>query len=139
MTVKFEELTKQQAYEKIFRYFSKPDAKLSYVQGVQGVQGGAQCVYRAPDGSRCAVGCILPNRLYRPAMDEESLGADDALTVALGSEWWHEHSSFVNFLSDVQLAHDDAAGRESRGEPGLSIFLKRLHEIAQEHALKVVA
>jgi hypothetical protein len=33
------------------------------------------CCYRTNDGKRCFIGCILPNRLYSPKMEENRFSA----------------------------------------------------------------
>lgn len=31
--------------------------------------GLAQCLYRAPDGLKCAVGCLIPDGAYKPSFE----------------------------------------------------------------------
>lgn len=32
---------------------------------------GLQCMYRAPNGLACFVGCLIPDELYKPEMDHD--------------------------------------------------------------------
>ena len=47
-----------------------------YRQGKQAKKpmedGGNFCLYRAPDGSKCAVGCLIPDELYDPSFENNS-------------------------------------------------------------------
>lgn len=65
-----------------------------------------RCLYRAPDGCKCAVGALIPDDIYEPGMDDGDSG------IAL------LHSRFpvirelfanvsLNLLSDLQDIHDD--------------------------------
>lgn len=35
---------------------------------------GAQCMYRAPDGNQCLVGCFIPDNLYEEDFEGEHAG-----------------------------------------------------------------
>jgi len=67
-----------------------------------------RCVYRTPDGRKCAVGVLFPDEMYREVFDEgggtriESL--DEVILVYLG----HEN---VAWLRGLQMLHDDIAKR----------------------------
>jgi hypothetical protein len=48
-------------------------AKHLFTQGRQGKNNfAASCSYRAQDGSTCAVGCLIPDNLYSPAIESAS-------------------------------------------------------------------
>jgi hypothetical protein len=42
------------------------------------------CVYRTADGCGCAVGCLIPEEHYDPAIEERTVGA----AVAVGDDGW---------------------------------------------------
>ena len=108
MSVDYNNLTRQQAYEHIRHYFTRPGAKLS--------RGHGGCYYRHPDdGRKCAVGCLIPDELYKPDMERRS-----ASCVLVHDLDWDRN--LVVFLSDAQVAHD---GAEDVGD-----FLVKLDELA---------
>lgn len=61
------------------------------------------CAYRAPDGSKCAVGCLIPDDLYRFDFEGEN-----AWVVARELEhelpWLKAHGDLLGFLQSV---HDN--------------------------------
>jgi hypothetical protein len=60
------------------------------------------CVYRAPDGKKCAVGCLIPDDKYSDMM--EGLSAWDLI----GQYPWfcQEFGSMGDMLRDLQAIHD---------------------------------
>ena len=91
--------------------------------------GGGTCMYRAANGSRCALGQLIPDELYHKAMEGngpwllfekfpivlEYLGVDNR-----------------EFLGDLAMAHDDAAFNGSTTEVALS----RLADVARNYGLE---
>lgn len=118
MSVDYNNLTKQQAYEHIRHYFTRPGARLS--------RGLDRCYYRHPDDGRaCAVGCLIPDELYNPDMEGRS--AHSVLTRDLG---WDD--DLAVFLGAAQRKHDSAND--------VADFLLRLDALADEQTdLTVIA
>lgn len=68
------------------------------------------CLYRAPDGRKCAVGHILPDEAISMNMNGGSIG-DLTSVNNLADEILFGDSSYDemgNFLNDLQDAHDSA-------------------------------
>ncbi len=91
---------------------------------------GNACVYRAPDGNKCAVGALIPDEKYRPgfetwpiATSEDDYTARVAIANATGAA-----PADLPFLRAMQRAHDERADLQAR----LSYFAVR-------HNLKVPA
>ena len=38
-------------------------------QNRRAVNGSGGCVYRSPEGLKCAIGCLIPDELYRSSME----------------------------------------------------------------------
>lgn len=58
------------------------------------------CKYRAPNGDRCAVGCLIPDELYSEGFEGTGVKYDIAPTMfQLGYD--------VDFLERLQEAHDE--------------------------------
>lgn len=87
---------------------------------------GHNCVYRGESGSKCAVGCLIPDELYDPVIENLGVGAFLGSMGALPAEAMDagqavgahlkslapEASSFgglVSLLRALQLFHDSAA------------------------------
>lgn len=95
-------LTMQQTFDKVSRHLFK--------QGRPSVSIGGTCLYRGPNNTRCAVGCLIPDELYQKKMD------CGFAVQSLFNEWpnlWEqfdmEGRSFDDwrvFLRDLQRVHD---------------------------------
>lgn len=124
-------MTTQQAYEAIRKYFTRPDAELAQIpEHLMSEQDmGSNCVYRKVIQGRvrkCAVGCLIPKRLYSPKMEQRA-----AVQVI---EEFPEVKNLLDgvsldFISCAQTCHDDSATVEQ--------FVADLDELAHTHGLEV--
>jgi hypothetical protein len=87
--------TMQKLFNRIVRHLLK--------QNAQAMLHGS-CMYRAPDGKRCAVGGVLPNRLYKPNMERKSY---DFLVQSFPEVGEHFGVENKDLLSACQRVHDD--------------------------------
>lgn len=39
--------------------------------------GGTECLYRGPGGTRCFVGCLIPDNRYEEDMEGDAVGSDE--------------------------------------------------------------
>ena len=64
-----------------------------------------ECLYRAPGGKTCAVGCLIPDAAYRPSME----GSNPDTLVSMFSDllppWMAANR---DMLVDLQAIHDTA-------------------------------
>jgi hypothetical protein len=98
-------MTKQQIAEGIYDWF--------FVKGNPRSTKGSWCVYRGDtENHRCAVGCLLPNELYSPEM--ENLSIDDVCTKFPKVEE-HFGSENTPFLGSCQYWHDSRSKWEIIG------------------------
>lgn len=69
--------------------------------------GQNQCLYRGPNGKRCALGYCIPDSIYNPEFDGKDQSSIRALMgrKALGNLF---NPADVQFLVDLQYAHDTA-------------------------------
>lgn len=116
-----------EAYAKIKAYFSKPGARLAQVRSETG--GILSCEYLAPDGAKCAVGCLIPKALY--TTDIEGKSAFEAMDDLRDHDPKLYEATFgdvnLGFLEVAQQAHDESRTVES--------FLERLEEEATFYGL----
>lgn len=64
------------------------------------------CLYRGPDNTACAVGCLIQDDEYKPSMDDR-INGDTSLShiyeLGLLPKRLHPH---IELLSDLQDVHD---------------------------------
>lgn len=94
-------MTTQEAAQGIWDHFIVNKGKPS---------GGNFCYYRDGKGNKCAVGCLIPDKLYEPAMDN---GGDGYAVDDLLYHFPSMRDLFAEvperFLADCQVAHDQWA------------------------------
>ena len=60
-----------------------------------------QCRYRAPNGDKCAIGCLIPDDKYDPNMEGHLISCSPLIQDAIGASEDH-----IDFLTDLQRVHD---------------------------------
>lgn len=94
------EFTAQGIFDKVAQHLND--------QGVQAAvpneYGVMECRYRGPNGTMCAVGCLIPDEEYDP--DFEGLGARDVLYSDSGGPVLSQLKPFSHLLSHLQAVHD---------------------------------
>lgn len=101
------------------------------VQGCQSIKSAAptipaMCLYRGPNGTRCAIGVLIPDDLYRPNSEGRSVDElidSDGLPAAL--------TPHRDLLSDLQWLHDTDSFWSPKGFVGEGAAC----DIAAAHAL----
>lgn len=91
-------LTKQQIFEKVCRHLARQAAP-----SVRHKPDDPEpdCLYRGPKGLRCAVGCLIPDNLYRPTM--EGYNVSDLAKFHPELPHLRRHT---NILTKMQYIHD---------------------------------
>ncbi len=111
--------TKQQTFNKVVRHLRR--------QGVQSSRTG-RCLYRGPDDTKCAVGCLIPDELYQLGMEGcSSMGNPMSTCLRLLG---HD----VGLCGNLQRAHDSYMPGGRYEEQGLEWALEC---IAEKHGLNV--
>jgi len=83
------------------------------------------CRYRGDDGRMCAVGCLIPDELYRPELEGRivrELPGD--VLAAIGAD----SDEAIEFLRGLQMIHD-LGGNQER-------WSVRLYDFALENGLR---
>ncbi|WP_322092780.1 hypothetical protein [Paraburkholderia bannensis] len=90
---------------------------------------GMRCMYRAPNGKRCAIGWIIPDDLYSPEF--EFKGVRDIAAGLAETDYGRDFAAFVGdhvaMLCDLQGLHDAYP---------VSDWPLRLRLIAQKYELR---
>jgi hypothetical protein len=115
---------RQEIFDKVVRHLLRQNAK--------SLDADDECQYRAANGRKCAIGALVPARLYRASLEGTSV---------LGLK---EHSpklfSFLGgkrnglFLQQLQVIHDDhepKLWRELLAEFGVKYSLKLSQRLAK--------
>jgi len=127
-------MTLQKVFSTVRRHLLKQNAKSE--GPIDGCDPPAtRCMYRSPTGLSCAVGCLIPDGLYRREM--EGHGASSSITwdalVKAGVVPPMDldgamYSSSLALLLRLQSIHDQRPPAE---------WVYYLNKVAQEHALVV--
>jgi hypothetical protein len=112
-------MTKQEIFDTVAIHLIK--------QGKKSVGDDGKCKFRTPEGLKCAVGCLIPDEVYDPSMEDESV---ESLIYA------HDALDFLNpnalFLLKLQSAHD----REPlEDQTWMDAVILRLRKIAEKYNL----
>lgn len=89
----------QEIFDKIMAHLRAQNARAADVSG---------CLYRTDDGLKCAMGCLIPDKLYNHTMEGKGVSSlivdHPELFKYLGIE---DHASTYFLLRDMQSLHDD--------------------------------
>ena len=120
-------LTDQQALDGVRKWIERPDATRCFDQFA------GQCVYRRPDGNRCAIGGLLFGLIEEDSgVWEDESGVDTLIDLYPDAEFVLQGVD-LGLLSAMQQAHDRQYGAADGGwQQGA---LKALEEIAQQYEL----
>lgn len=129
-------MTPQECYEKQRAWFMRPNAVLG--KGEKGYLGD-NCVYRKgrkPESLvRCAVGCLIPPRLYDSRWDTEG-GAISTIVVSYFRDTYvaifGESDATEGWLVQSQSEHDHRATRTPEQ------FVAKLDKLAKRWKLQLV-
>lgn len=97
----------QKYFDKVVKHLRK--------QGKKSMQADGYCMYRGPDNTRCAIGALIPNRLYRKKMDTGANFITKILKLfpTVFKHFGEPDTEAQQFLSDLQAIHDGSPTWES--------------------------
>lgn len=97
-------MDKQETFNRVVRHLLTQGKKAIYE-----AEDGPACAYRGADGTKCAIGCLIPDSFYLPVFEGNAPGLDKyastvgkMLAVAAGAESQED----VNLLRELQHVHD---------------------------------
>ena len=103
-----------------------------FTQGRPAYDGVQGCMYRAPDGLRCAVGVLIPDDLYDPEFETNSSDKVIHDLFKSGLADWREHEKLLLALQDT---HDNSL-RTSAYDFYTSALRKQLLKVAAKFSLE---
>lgn len=96
-------MTPQEIFDKVATHL--------FTQGVQSRnKNGGTCLYRGPNNTSCAVGCLIPDELYDPEMDgfydgEKFIYSGHSVQFILRKHtlpsYFLENKGLLNYLQEV--------------------------------------
>lgn len=114
------------------------------LQGKQSVDGSNGCAYRSGDGSKCAIGWLIPDEAYCEGFEGMS-------AIDLVHNYWDRVSDLesircfitldgdramhVPILQELQEAHDQF-GHSTKSENWLNTFITKARAVAYRNGLK---
>ena len=115
-------MTRQEIFDKVVAHFA--------VQREAAAEYGT-CMYRTPDGRKCAIGALIPDEVYSQRLEDKSVGTlllefpDIMMASGLsdGDSW---------FLCDLQAVHDSNAFSD---KPFLNYFSHSMRLLADRYKL----
>lgn len=115
-------ITLESAYKQIKEYFSRDGAKLARTTNPS---AWPTCRYRMEDGSKCAVGCLIPDELYDSSFDDGELFPE----MIMRKVWPEIDNELVQKLRSIQVMHDRAFSVDD--------FLMKLNDFALVNGVSV--
>ena len=88
-------MTLQEIFDKVNFHLRSQNAK--------SLDEFGKCAYRGQDGRSCAVGCLIPDELYKPSMEYMVSDQIDGLSSIVGTQDYPEK---LYLLRGLQLIHD---------------------------------
>lgn len=132
---KIKTLTKQQIFNKTAKHLIK--------QGRQAINESRSCLYRAPRDLKCAIGCLIPDRLYDPLMEGNSVNIIlDKIQdyVELRKLLGASVNGRIEFLHNLQVVHDDSDNWKGKTKPERDKSIRKaLLSFAADNNLKTTA
>jgi len=117
-------MTKQEMFDKVLDHLR--------AQGKRSHEKGKGCLYRGPNGLRCAIGALIPDEAYDEAIDLGGIGVFDLpseIKEACGIDIENNR-----LASDLQELHDDPTNWDQSGFNRLGEMEAK--EIAKVYKLK---
>jgi hypothetical protein len=128
-------VTRQETFEKVVKAViaqGRPSATIR-------ADNSVRCLYRGPDGCKCAAGHLIPDEDFKPAM--EGCSATNSIHI---KEVLKRDGHNADLVFELQNAHDSAA-RMSRTYAGfdnanfVEKFKEQAKDVARKHRLHTEA
>lgn len=110
------QLRPQETFDRVAKHLLKQNKQSTR-------QDSSACLYRGPDGLKCAVGCLIQDSEYHPSME-----GVPAILIRLPERFSNVVKS--GLLRDLQIVHDAAHPRTWKSE---------LRRLAKDYCLNTKA
>ena len=116
-------MTKQEIFDKVVRALIEQGRP-----SVDPITGF--CLYRGPDGVKCAAGFLIPDERYQAIFEDQ-----DIYSLADWGAFDDYDADLMDLFQSLQHAHDNAASRTINPDKWVHLFLKNAARVAHEHEL----
>jgi hypothetical protein len=119
--------TEQEIFNKVWTHFFIKNNPRAIVEN--------RCKYRTYNGNKCAVGCLIPYKLYDPKIEGKACDVnspDNSLIEILKKLYIYK---YIDLLSELQSAHDQLG--EKNKNKAKAAFKQRMIDIAKERNLTI--
>lgn len=96
--------TTQEIFDTVARHLLTQKARSECLIDFDGEMAKG-CAYRTPDGLMCAVGCLIPDDLYDPII--ENVAVQGVMAVAKMKDTAPSYVKLFNILVELGMATDD--------------------------------
>ena len=129
MTAK--KLSRQDILDKTVKHLSSMTCR-----SMKKVNGLSTCLYRGPNGSKCAIGALIPDKMYDPVMESNTVSQLIIEEFPAVSSLFYkkdlETRDFLSFLDRVQTVHDN----EYNWRNNKFVGYKSIASLARQYNLK---
>lgn len=125
-------ITAQDLFDQVWEHF------VVYQNPPSMSEGAGKCLYRGPNGTKCAAGLLFPDRVYDPKM-EQVLGAVDEMATKFPAVLKYIPVQYMDLARALQTAHDRAAHKVAANQTGTFTELveSNLRNVAKDFGLQV--
>lgn len=96
-------MKRREVFDKVKKHLLKQKKRAA--RPLPGGNGAVACRYRTEDGLRCAVGCLIPKRLYNPAAEGRSINSEEVRDMVRKAGVTLNDKT-LNMLVELQGLHD---------------------------------
>jgi hypothetical protein len=108
-------MTDQEIFDKVVTHLLTQNARST---------DGRKCLYRGPNGNKCAAGCLIDDEHYNPSLENKSALSADVEVALLSSGI---PAGALSLVGSLQSIHDVYPA---------SVYSDRLGRLASERGLK---
>lgn len=108
-----------------------------FTQGKRATDSLGACVYRGPNGTSCAVGCLIPDELYHPGIEGGSIVTIRHRPVAqpIVAALNFEDPDRYKLLEQLQHVHDDQTHNDDRAWKSTATMRAALKAVSDQNGL----
>jgi hypothetical protein len=114
-------MTKQEIFNKVYAHLIAQGNRAR----APGRSGLMKCAYRASDGGMCAIGCLIPDELYKRELEEYSVDEPPVLDVLRQAGVLLADEN-IPFFGALQAAHDGNTSPSDLWTDAMKMFLKEI-------------
>lgn len=98
-------LSDQEIFTKVKNHLLTQNCK-SYNPNIKARDGNSQCLYRGPNGTKCALGCLINDAYYSPDFEQNNISEFREAMLASGIYIGATDCSTYRLLHELQCLHD---------------------------------